>query len=165
MSRVRLSNGLSVTYRQEGQWVNYGPSKKPDPYWRYTDKAGHDHYVHYLVDTQYPTLTPNWVIGYCGLCNDLHEQGEILDHYACSQCGEKITPGTITVPGGQMFIPTYREYVLEGTMTVTDQEELNRLIASDAATSVSYGLGRAAQVTIRKLLTKEEAEALISSVS
>jgi hypothetical protein len=74
----------------EQHWIEGNTDlPQPDPRWRHTDAAGHEHTT---VDGRWPTL--DWVVDevyWCEECRDNHEDG----HYRCARCGEAVDPGTI----------------------------------------------------------------------
>lgn len=83
----------------------------PDPNWRFTDTAGHEHA---LTDGGYPTL--RWIVDVPehtqmedGYLEEYPEQG----HYECASCGEEILPGT-TVDMSRRYIPGLIECYLDG---------------------------------------------------
>lgn len=110
--------GWSVTRNRDIQ--TFHPiGNEPDPAWRYTDKAGHEHYRYEHGPEPYPTLA--WVVDqtyYCPDCRDDHEEG----HYECPVCCEHVAPGTrsaqpYSVPGlwhGEVTAPNGDRYVLTG---------------------------------------------------
>lgn len=75
-------------------------SPRPDPNWRFTDAAGHEHFYDKTAKG-YPTLDavseePYW----CADCREEHEE----DRLECLRCMEVVTPG---VTGPSMF----REFI------------------------------------------------------
>lgn len=70
---------------------------QPDPHWRYTDTAGHEHRT-----VAAPTASGSWPtlllladdIYWCQECRDFHADG----HWQCSQCSEVIEPGWVVDP-------------------------------------------------------------------
>lgn len=80
---------------------------KPDPKWRYTDKAGHEH----RFDNQDSTPTtlvqveeePWW----CYDCRDLHNEY----HLECKLCHETIEPHYVPDPGPHYVMGPWRYYL------------------------------------------------------
>lgn len=78
----------------------------PDPSWRYTDTAGHEH----CYDDGYPTLElvtvsePYW-------CPDCHEEHEGDTELRCRLCGEQVTPGTRVSSNGQAMAWRVEYYI------------------------------------------------------
>ena len=88
----------TVEYEQGGERVfSYMP--EPDPEWRYTDAAGHEHY---REGHRYPTLvTVHDYTYWCEHCRDEHD----VTHLECPLCGEHIVPGTRPASPTGTWIP------------------------------------------------------------
>jgi hypothetical protein len=156
-STVRLDDGSELVFEQDVQAIHTMPYSVYDPDWVVTDMLGH---THFNDNGNFPTLKANWLIGGCGVCNDVHEEGEILDYYECKVCGLEIKPGTKTVGGGIEHIVGQRSYYLRN-VPVAD-EDLERLIAENAQLRVEGGLDGRTRFTLEyKALTEEEATALM----
>lgn len=77
--------------------IDVTPSDEPDPTWRYTDKAGHEH--RYEPDgapedpyNHYPTLEEEVEDRWCPECGHYEQMARLV----CYECGEEISPGTRT---------------------------------------------------------------------
>lgn len=67
-----------------------GPGHEPDPDWRHTDAAGHDHAA---ADGRWPTLREVTFTQSCGDPECCGESWEVHDRWECPICRETITPG------------------------------------------------------------------------
>ena len=103
-----------MTLRVEAEPIPYSTwgGNEPDPDWRYTDAAGHDHY---RENKAWPTLVWKPEIYWCHDCQDEHDDG----HRECSICGEEIEPGTRPVPPHSGYIRGLERYYL-------NDEEISR---------------------------------------
>ena len=98
----------TFTYEEGGERV-YSYMPEPDPEWRYTDAAGHEHY---REGPRYPTLmTAHDYTYWCEDCRDEHD----VTHLECSLCGEHIVPGTRPASPTGTWIPGEAQM----TLTVT----------------------------------------------
>jgi|HubBroStandDraft_2_1064218.scaffolds.fasta_scaffold54488_6 hypothetical protein len=138
-SRIRVPEG-ELRIEREVIPVHY--QSDVDRRWRFTDAAGHEHayaedfpgsFGDRLRDDRarhYPTLRPLYeAAGYCGRCNDYHDDRDIIVRYECPLCGETIRPGT-TGPG-TIYIPGMISAYLNDQPI--SQEEAERIIAARAA--------------------------------
>lgn len=123
--------GFTVTITTEQiELTSLGP--EPDPGWRFTDAAGHEHY---RGERGWPTL--GWVIDeryWCPDCEDEHEDG----HWACSICGEWISPGMRPASARRFIMgPTSGEAKLDDGrvyfLTAADVARLRTLVADEWA--------------------------------
>jgi hypothetical protein len=110
---------VSYNVNQGVTWVSVMDSREPDPRWKFTDAAGHEHA--YDEDDKTPTLKAVIIADWwCATCNDEHDDVELQ----CAQCGEAIVPGTRAGPD-RIAIPGVREVYLENVpLTAAEQEEL-----------------------------------------
>lgn len=97
---------------------------KPDEMWRYTDRAGHEHYW----QGGYPTLRtvveePYW----CPDCNEEHADS----HLECPLCGETVYPATVVTP--------WREFVPGPTQWFLDDEPISEDRAQEIMAERSDG--------------------------
>lgn len=132
----RTSPPYTITIEQEQAEITLGPQRVLDPSWRWTDNAGHEHYV---AKNGKPLPTLDWVVTatwWCQDCRDDHEEGE----YRCRICGQAVQPGTRIDPGGSQFRPGRVSATLEsnGKTWYVRAEELEKL--QQAATSESRDL-------------------------
>ena len=100
---------MDLQIRMERETIPFtSMASEPDPNWRFTDKAGHEHW---WTGKGYPGWnllavqpTESW---WCMDCREYHEDG----HLVCRLCGEIIHPGYV---GPSPFVRT-----LPGLVTVT----------------------------------------------
>ena len=102
------------TFSKETDQVNIQSFRgvELDPDWKYTDKAGHEHYA---AGRDYPTL--EWYVDsleWCSDCNEDHEEG----HWVCPLCLEAIKRGTRPEKG---WAPGLTHYKIDG-VEVTEEE-------------------------------------------
>jgi len=147
----RARDGTILEARQDVTVVHIEGHSVPDEAWRFTDAAGHGHYYR----GGYPTLKEVWYLGWCGRCRDTHDEGEILDHYECAECGEDISPAVTWTGPSAVQLPGLRSYTRCGWITVTGQEA-QRMYGAGEVTQVRSGRRGAVQVYIDQDLTPEQ---------
>lgn len=116
-------------YRVEREQIELtGLSPRPDPDWRYTDPAGHEHDSSYalLIRVQDDPDEPPFYV------DDDGEEWNAPDHLECRLCGEHIEPGTIGPSPFREFVPGpvryYRDDVeiTEAEFVAAEQEAASR---------------------------------------
>lgn len=78
--------------------IDVTSARRPDPRWRFTDAAGHEHRwyadglpaVQYHCEARYTVPSVSWVVDERGVDEDGEEYE--TGHYACVQCGAPVTP-------------------------------------------------------------------------
>jgi len=120
------------TFEQTQEMIETTTRSKPDPYWVFVDKAGHEH--RWIVDEpdhhyNLPSLVsvnsePYW----CDLCEDEHSDS----HFECKICREIITPG-MKANNTSEFVAGLKRYLINGQSVSpeTFKEELNKEIEND----------------------------------
>lgn len=96
VTTFRDGSRLTVEHGWQTVWSMY---PEPDPRWRFTDAAGHEHYYDEgsWGDDAYPTLRALYDKDHeCYLCRG--DDYEPFLGYECRECGEAVTPGMITGP-------------------------------------------------------------------
>ena len=82
----------NLVVEMERDYIEQWRTEKPDPDWRFTDRAGHTHTWDVLKDTtRWEYVGPPCV---CELCEH-EDEGYREEHQVCVLCGEEITPGTL----------------------------------------------------------------------
>lgn len=117
---------MAVVYNHGGhtleistEMIDVSTMIEPNPFWSFTDAAGHDHSASMAQPDKvtYPTLIlKSGPTDWCdGDCDDDHWDA----WFECRQCGEKIRPGTRA--GQRRMIPGMTEYLLDGEPVGPDE--------------------------------------------
>lgn len=118
-TRTMKVTGSRWTLHREVDFITYETNHPdPDPNWRFTDAAGHQH-QHEKTGERYPTL--RYVIDGQHWCDGISEGSDIHDphmqvdvsHYECAQCHEHIRPGMR--PPGPRSMPGHQRLWLSTT--------------------------------------------------
>lgn len=109
-----MKSRYSLSVNQDFELI-YSMAPRPNPNWRYVDKAGHEHYYD-EKSGQYPTL--QLIIDEarecdCEFCWHEDEPYEyiVASHYECPLCKEVVVPSETTLP---FQIPGPRTGTLRG---------------------------------------------------
>jgi hypothetical protein len=100
---IPVAGAGHITVSDVYQTVEGGDiSGVPDPGWKYTDKAGHQHfYVEVETGKNYPSL--DQMFGQVTFCDDCQE-AHCDVWLECRVCGEKIEPGTRPAPPAKVLV-------------------------------------------------------------
>lgn len=164
MAVYPLADGSKLEYTVSYQPVVSWGHNEPDHAWSFNDEAGHEHH---WTDNGIPSCVPVWQLGYCGRCEDTHEEGDILDYYKCAQCDEVIHPKYVWVTPEPTLAVTRQEYVHSGLVELTEDEFDTATSGSPDNEYVSFRFSQLRGCVIaefRRYLSPDEAKELVERV-